>query len=48
MVEDTDDESDDEPKETAGGVAREGRRIVFRAIAGFEPPTMEMAVEGAE
>jgi len=48
VVEDTDDESDDEPKETAGDAAREGSRIVFRAIAGFEPPTMEMAVEGAE
>ena len=48
VVEDTDDESDDEPKEMAGDAAREGSRIVFRAIAGFEPPTMEMAVEGAE
>jgi ATP-dependent Clp protease ATP-binding subunit ClpC len=25
-----------------------GRMVVFRGIAGFEPPTVEMAVEGAE
>ena len=28
--------------------APDGRSIVFRAIAGFEPPTVELAVEGAE
>ena len=25
-----------------------GHTVVFRGIAGFEPPTVEMAVEGAE
>jgi len=48
VVEGTGDESDDEPKEAVGDAARGARRIVFRAIAGFEPPAMEMAVEGAE
>ena len=28
--------------------ARNGKRVVFRATAGFEPPTVEMVVEGAE
>jgi len=28
--------------------APDGRSIVFRAIAGFEPPTVELAVEAAE
>ena len=37
-VEETPDDSD----------APGGRTVVFRGIAGFEPPTVEMAVEGAE
>jgi len=28
--------------------ASDGRTIVFRAVAGFEPPTVELAVEGVE
>jgi ATP-dependent Clp protease ATP-binding subunit ClpC len=28
--------------------APDGRTIVFRAVAGFEPPTVELAVEGVE
>ena len=40
-VEETPDDPDDPD-------APGGRTVVFRGIAGFEPPTVEMAVEGAE
>jgi ATP-dependent Clp protease ATP-binding subunit ClpC len=48
-VEDTDEnESGGDGDEQISDQRSAGNRIVFRANAGFEPPTMEMAVEGVE
>ena len=43
-----DDKSDGDVDEQIVDKGSAGKRIVFRAIAGFEPPTMEMVVEGVE
>ena len=39
---------EDVPEEDADDSTYEGKRVVFRSTAGFEPPTMEMVTEGVE
>ena len=39
---------EDVPEESADDSTHEGKKVVFRSTAGFEPPTMEMVTEGVE
>ena len=39
---------EDVPEESADDFTHGGKKVVFRATAGFEPPTMEMVTEGVE
>ena len=39
---------EDVPEENADDSTYEGKKVVFRSTAGFEPPTMEMVAEGVE
>ena len=39
---------EDVPEESADDSTHGGKKVVFRATAGFEPPTMEMVTEGVE
>ena len=39
---------EDVPEENADDSTYDGKKVVFRSTAGFEPPTMEMVAEGVE
>jgi len=39
---------EDVPEENTDDSTYEGKKVVFRSTAGFEPPTMEMVAEGVE
>ena len=45
IIVDVEDGNDDEPEASLG---LDGKKVVFRSVAGFEPPTIEMVTEGAE
>ena len=39
---------EDVPEDSADDSTYDGKKVVFRSTAGFEPPTMEMVTEGVE